>query len=265
MTSAALTKSSADANRLAYQALGLWGVFFVVNAILHQTIPFALSGQVPDWLFPISEGFAYHFLIYGILFLIGSLLLSKGWEKVKQSSFLIPLIVAVGAITIRPAIPLAPLLVLLVLACLNWRFDLSGLGIRSSGWKGDALVVAALGLMYAVPSLLRPIGTLNWQNASLAAIDRMLGNPAASAEILFYFGFLTPRLASITGTWLTPPLIGLMYTAHEMENPEYWMSGMSFPFVFVGVTVVAAIYLWRKSLIPIWLGDGLGRFLTRLG
>jgi hypothetical protein len=55
-----------------------------------------------------------------------------------------------------------------------------------------------------------------------------------------------------------------MYTAHEMINPEYWYEGMSFGFVFVGVALVTALYLWRRSVVVIWLGDGLRRFLTAL-
>jgi hypothetical protein len=58
------------------------------------------------------------------------------------------------------------------------------------------------------------------QAALLTALDRLFANPASSVENLFYFGFLTERLSYRTGKWLTPLLIGLMYTAHEMSNPE---------------------------------------------
>jgi hypothetical protein len=59
-------------------------------------------------------------------------------------------------------------------------------------------------------------------------------------------------------------LIGLMYTAHEMSNPEYWYGGMNFVLIFVGVTIWAAIYLWRRGVVAIWLGDGLYRFAGML-
>ena len=36
----------------------------------------------------------------------------------------------------------------------------------------------------------------------------------------------------------------------------------TFTLVFIGVAVFAMIYLWRRSVIAIWLGDGLGRFLN---
>jgi hypothetical protein len=39
---------------------------------------------------------------------------------------------------------------------------------------------------------------------------------------------------------------------------------MNFALVLVGVTLYAFIYLWRRSVIPIWLGHGLGRFIGKL-
>ena len=55
-----------------------------------------------------------------------------------------------------------------------------------------------------------------------------------------------------------------MYAALEMSNPEYWYGGMAFGFVFVGVAIWAALYLWRRSAVVIWLGDGLYRFVLGL-
>ena len=59
-------------------------------------------------------------------------------------------------------------------------------------------------------------------------------------------------------------LMRLVVTAHEMSNPEYWYEGYSFVLVFIGVTIVTAVYLWRRSVVTIWLGDGLGRFVEQL-
>jgi Na+-transporting NADH:ubiquinone oxidoreductase subunit NqrB len=75
---------------------------------------------------------------------------------------------------------------------------------------------------------------------------------------------MTERLAPKFGRWWTPVLIGLMYMVHEMTNPEYWYEGMFFPIIFIGVAIFAMIYLWRRSVVVIWLGDGLGRFLINL-
>jgi hypothetical protein len=61
-----------------------------------------------------------------------------------------------------------------------------------------------------------------------------------------------------------PLLIALMYTFHEMSNPEYWYEGMSFTFTFIGVALLTMIYLWRRNIVAIWLGDGLSRFVLLL-
>jgi hypothetical protein len=55
-----------------------------------------------------------------------------------------------------------------------------------------------------------------------------------------------------------------MYTAHEMSNPEYWYEGVQFGAIFIGVTLIAALYLWRRNIVALWLGDGLIRFVSRL-
>ena len=79
----------------------------------------------------------------------------------------------------------------------------------------------------------------------------------------FYFGFLEERLSVKIGRW-TPLLIGFMYTLHEMTNPEYWYESTPFVLTFVGITAWAAVYLWRRSVVIIWLGDGFHRYIQRL-
>ena len=85
--------------------------------------------------------------------------------------------------------------------------------------------------------------------ALIAGLDRLFSNPASSVENLFYFGFLAERLLYKTGRWLTPLIIGAMYTTREMTNLEYWYEGMNFIFVFIGVTVFTIIYLWRRNVL----------------
>jgi len=34
--------------------------------------------------------------------------------------------------------------------------------------------------------------------------------------------------------------------------------------VFVAVTITSVIYLWRRSIVVVWLGDGLSGFVSRL-
>jgi hypothetical protein len=120
-------------------------------------------------------------------------------------------------------------------------------------------------LLYFVPVFMRPSPIpFSLPNGILAGLNRLFANPASTAENLFYFGFLTERLSGKTGKWLTPPLIGAMYTVHEMSNPEYWYGGMSFGLIFIGVTIMTAIYLWRRSVVVTWLSDGLGRFVSSM-
>jgi hypothetical protein len=83
-------------------------------------------------------------------------------------------------------------------------------------------------------------------------------------ENLFYFGFLTDRVGKQLNRYAVPFLIGAMYTLHEISNPEYWYEGLPFVYVFIGVTLFAAIYLWRKSMVVTWLSDGIQWFLSRV-
>lgn len=102
------------------------------------------------------------------------------------------------------------------------RFDLSDLGFRSKGWVGDIAAVAMIGSL----GLFKGLATQNVVEPSIvtalsATLFRMFGNPASSVENLFYFGFLTNRISKQYNRRLVPFLIGAMYTAHEVSNPEY--------------------------------------------
>jgi len=204
-------------------------------------------------------------VIYGGLFLAAPLIFTKGWATVRQPAFLIPLLVAIIALTLRTLFRPTAVITLIVLVYLHWRFNLSDVGIRSSSWGGDLVAILSFGLIYLVPIPLqgRPI-SFALGEAMLASLDRLFLNPASTTEHLFYFGFLAERLSHKFGKWFTPFLIAAMYTTHEMINPEYWYEGVSFPLIFIGVVLTTAIYLWRRSIVVVWLGDGLGRFVSRL-
>jgi len=242
----------------------LWGVFFALNVVLNGTIPFVLGVDMRAWTSSTAKAILSPLLIYGFLFLVVPLILVKGARTVRQPAFLVPLIVAVVAISLWFVFRGIGVVAVLVLAYLHWRFDLSELGIRSRGWKGDLLAIALPGLLTALPLLFGGRLSLHPQTALLAGLDRLLANPASSVENLFYFGFVAERLSLRTPRWLTPILIAIMYTAHEMTNPEYWYEGMSFAFVFVGIALITAIYLWRRSAVVIWLGDGFRWLFTAL-
>jgi len=247
------------------QAILLWGVFFVLVVILNGTIPYLLGADLHAWTQSPIKSVVFAFVFYAVLFLAVPLTLIKGWQIVRQPAFLYPLGIAMMAITFWQFLPGIVSIAIIVLAYLHWRFDLSEYGIRSRGWKGDLLAVLFIGLLGFFPILMKSFaGPFAFGDALGVALNRWFANPASSIENLFYFGFLTERLSYRTGTWLTPTLIGLMYTAHEMTNPEYWYGGMNFVLTFVGVTIWSAIYLWRRGAVAIWLGDGLYRFAGKL-
>ena len=115
----------------AYQALGLWLVFFVANILINGTLPFALGRDLRSWSQSPVKYTLVGFLIYSLLFLVVPLVLLKGWETVRQKSFLLPLCLAVLAITFSLVWRGVNTIAVVVLAYLHWRFDLSALGIRS--------------------------------------------------------------------------------------------------------------------------------------
>ena len=145
-----LVQPSTDQALRLKRALGLWGVYFITTLLVNGSLLYLLGVDLHAWSYSPLKDLLVNLSIYGVLFLVAPLVLTVGWETVRQPGFLLPLI------------------------------------------------------------------------------------------------------------------IGLMYTAHEMSNPEYWYEGMQFGLVLVGVFLFTLIYLWRRSVVVFWLGDGLGRFLSRL-
>jgi len=250
---------------LANQALLLWLVFLIFLVIVNGTIPFVLGFDLHEWTYSKVKLLLFGPVFYVGLFLVAPLILNKGWKKVSEISFLIPLVIAIVGSALWVFFPYGAVLIVVAIAYLHWRFDLSDLGIRSKGWKGDFLAIVIIGLLMGATSLLSKVGplSLSLSTGISAGLIRLFGNPASTTENMFYFGFLTERLSKRFKT-LTPLLIGFMYTIHEMSNPEYWYAGVSFGFIFVGVTFFAFVYLWRRSVVAIWLGDGLGRLISNL-
>jgi len=199
------------------------------------------------WTASTAKAILSPLLIYGVVFLVVPLILTKGFTTILEPPVLIPLILAVGAIGLWFVFRGIATVAFLILAYLHWRFDLSELGFRSRGWRGDLIAIVG-----------GPLNLGNRFNLRSTVYSRTQSLPlrisSTSAE----------RLAAKTGRWLTPLLIALMYTAHEMSNPQYWYKGMNFGFVFVGVALITALYLWRRNVVAIWLGDGVRWFLTGL-
>lgn len=204
-------------------------------------------------------------LIYGVVFLVVPVALVVERKALRDPDLWLALVFALMALALWPAARAAGVIVLVVIVCLHARYDLSGLGLRSRGWKRD---VAAIGVLAAVSLVLTAIqnGTADPSvgTALTAALDRMLFNPASTVESLFYFGFLTERLSRVLGVWVTPLVVGSMYMFHEMTNPEYWYIGLPFELTFIGAVALAGLYLVRRNVIAVWLADGACRFASRL-
>ncbi len=261
-TSDALTP---PADRPARQAIIIWLIFFGCLALLNGTIPFLLGRDLHAWTVSPAKHYLLSLLIYGGLCFIAPLILVKGWTVVRRPGFLLPCLAALVAITLWSTLRGIAAVVVIVYAYLHWRYDLSALGFRTRAWRIDIVVLLGIGLVILAAVILQSIRVpYNWGKSALGVLDRLFANPASTVENLFYFGFLTERLVGKTGRWLTPPFVAAMYTAHEMTNPEYWYGGMSFVFTFVGIWLVAALYVWRRSIPVIWLGDGLTRFVFRV-
>lgn len=248
----------------AKPALILWGVFIICTILINGTIPFAFGADLSKWTYSTLKSILFGTIIYASLFLVIPLVLVKGWRTVRQAGFLFPLILAIAGIAIHPIFKPTAAVVVLVIAYLHWRYDLGELGFRSRSWGRDLIALGLVILIQVIPSLLRPPPhTLLPGAAITVGLARLFANPASTVENMFYFGFLTEKLAYKTKN-LTPLLIGLMYTLHEMTNPEYWYGGVNFVFIFVGVSVWASIYLWRRNVVVLWLGDGLGKLASQL-
>ena len=256
-----------DLRHQSRQALTLWCLFFIAVVLFNGTIPFIMGVNLHAWTASPLKSVLFAFIFYAVLFLAIPLVLIKGWNTVRQPAFLYPLFLAMLAVSLWHLFHWTAAVAIIVLVYLHRRYDLSDYGLRSHVLRGDLLAILLMGLLGFVPVLMQASTTLRSFSpgaALLTGLDRLFGNPASSVENLFYFGFLAERLSYRTGRWLTPLLIGLMYTAHEMTNPEYWYGRMNFGLTFVGVTIWASIYLWRRSVVAIWLGDGLYGFAGML-
>ncbi|MCL5070514.1 MAG: hypothetical protein M1308_06415 [Actinobacteria bacterium] len=267
MEKAEITKP--EIKKLVLQALILWGIFIVVNIINNNTIPFILGKDVHNWTYSNIKALLYGFFLYSIIFLTIPLIIVKGWKTVRKIDFMLPLIAAIVAITLRYYLTYIPAVAILILGYLHWRFNLSELGIRSKGWKIDIIYIVIVGLLTFLPKLIPLILNktpfyLSPLSAFISGMDRIFANPGSSVENLFYFGFLAERLSYKTGRWLTPLIIAAMYTIHEMSNPEYWYEGVQFYYIFIGVFILTIIYLNRRNVLILWLGSGLGIFLSQL-
>ena len=256
-------KSFPNISAKVWQALGAWCLFILLAILVNRVFPIIFRLDTYTWTYSAAKSILFRFFIYGGVFFLLPLLLEKGWQTILRLEFLLPLVVAMIGISLSGFIsPFAAVTGVLIFAYLHWRVDLSSFGIRSYSWKGDLAAVLLIGCLGVVQVLLRPVQhPFDFPEAVSAGLNRWFANPASTVEVFFYFGFLTERLSVKFGK-LTPLLIGAMYTIHEMTNPEYWYKGLNFMLVFIGIAIFAQVYLWRRSIVVLWLGDGLQRLIT---
>jgi hypothetical protein len=260
---------SADVEKIqkkkASQAFLVWVLFFAATVSINLLIPFALRIDLHAWTYSNQKGLILFSVNNAGFFLVLPLLLAKGWSTVRKPSFLIPLTAAAVSVVVWYPLRYIATVTIVVYVYLHWRFDLSELGFKSKGRMGDLAAIILVGCL----GLIQAFTTSNTLQLAVlpafySALFRMFGNPASTVENLFYFGFLTERLANRWNRYLLPFLVGVMYTMHEISNPEYWYEGYSFVAIFIGVTVFAAVYLWRRSIVVTWLSDGLRWFIGML-
>jgi len=249
----------------ARQVLWLWVTFFCVAVVLNGTLPFVAGSDLHEWTYSRAKDVLFGLVVYGGLFMAGPVLLVKDRAVVRRPGFWVPLVLGVAALGARAVFRPSALIALLVLGYLHLRYDLSSLGVRFPSRARDLAAVTFLALLpLTVRGLPPPPWSWDPSTAMRAGLDRLLLNPASTTETLFYFGLLAERLDPWAGRWGTPVLIGALYTAHEMSNPEYWYEGMNFAIAFVGVALTTVVYLWSRNSVAIWLSSGLARFVTRL-
>lgn len=247
----------------ARQALITWGLFFAATVMINLLIPLAFSIDLYTWTYSDAKGLLLFTVNYAGFFLIVPLGFTKGWSFLKKPSVLLPIIAAALSVILWYPLHYIATVAIIVYIYLHLRFDLSELGFRSKGWKGDLVAIAIVGSLGIIQPL---VSSTPLQDVTLglgATIFRMFGNPASTVENMFYYGFVTNRIGNRYNRYVVPFLIGAMYTAHEISNPEYWYEGSPFGFIFFGVTIFAAIFLWRRNIVVIWLSDGLQWFLSR--
>ncbi len=252
------------ASQRGREAMLVWGIFFALFALINGTIPFLLGADLREWSTSIPKRFLIGTVIYGVMFLVVPVALTLG-RQARTADLVLLLAFIVASLALQPAARPSGIVVPVALVCLHARYDLSALGFRSRSRRVDLAAIAVLvALAFALDSWGRLGDEPAIGGALAAALDRLLFNPASTAENLFYFGFLTERLSRWLGAWVTPLIVGALYMTHELSNPEYWYGGLNFGLTFVGAVALATLFLARRNVVVVWLADGACRFASRL-
>ncbi len=243
----------------------MWFIFIILLVIMNKTIYFIFGIDVKDWTNSKIKSLLINVIIYGFVFFIIPILYVKK-NDIKGNWILIScLLCGLLGLFLSTYSKWFNLLLFISVFILLLRGDLYNLGFEKIKiWEYIIMSIIYI-LLYSIPSLFSwGNSNNNLNNTIISVIDRMFLNPASTVEYIFYYGFLGKRLILILGKILTPIILGLMYVLHEMSNPEYWYENVNFLFIFIGVSIVSVLFFWKKNLIPVWIGDGIGRFIIRI-
>jgi hypothetical protein len=120
------------------------GLFFAVTVTINLLIPLIFGFNMHDWTYSNAKGLLLFSINYAGFFLILPLVLTKGWGTVKKPNFIPVAATAISVVLWYPLHYIATIAIV-VYIYLHWKFDLSDLGFKSKGWKGDVTAIIIVG------------------------------------------------------------------------------------------------------------------------
>lgn len=243
----------------------IWFVFIFLAIIFNRTIQFIFGFDVKNWTYSTLKSLLFNIFIYGIVFYIIPIFYTN--RKNLKWNWLIYICSFLSILGLGLSIYSRWFNILLYISVviLIIKGYLTNLGFERIKFWEFILLTIFYGILYLIPVLVtRSNQNLTINDAISSLIDRMFLNPASTVEFIFYFGFIGKRLSLMLGKIITPIALGLMYTIHEISNPEYWFENINFIFIPFGIAIFSYIFLWKKNLIPIWIADGIGRFIAKV-
>jgi len=139
------SSDSVEIDKKARQAVYIWIAFFIATVLINGTILFAIGIDTYAWTYSTLKGLLLFTVNYAGFFLVVPLILTKGWKTFRKPSFLLPMAAAAVSVVLWYPIHYIATIAIVVYIYLHWRFDLSELGFRTRGWKGDILATLLFG------------------------------------------------------------------------------------------------------------------------
>lgn len=148
------SSDSVEIDKKARQAVYIWIAFFVATVLINGTILYAIGIDTYAWTYSTLKGLLLFTVDYAGFFLVVPLILTKGWKTIRKPSFLLPMAAAAVSVVLWYPIHYIATIAIVVYIYLHWRFDLSELGFRTRGWKGDILAILLFGSLGLLQALL---------------------------------------------------------------------------------------------------------------